>query len=126
MNPNFEQELEDAMDENNDKKAPVFTAIPGTNLTGNKTGATMAPERLVELGQQKYDEARKLVNELETEFQLKRTEILERLRIDTDEMTVAAKRKLSNLQAEYDRRKEPAERMMALVARLSDGRGNDW
>lgn len=128
MTPDFAKELEDAMEHNDRKAAPVFTAIQGKTTAAPATAEydPMDVDRLIDIGRQRLDHARAVLNEIETEHQLKRTEALEKFRVEADDLKEKTRRLIDNLDAEYERRKQPAQKMIAIVSKLSEGKGHDW
>jgi hypothetical protein len=124
----FEQELEDTVQAiKHEAEAPTgavrsFTAIPG-NRGSQSNSDLVDSEHLIALAQQRYDRARKTLDQIELEHQLERTKLIQIAKTEIADLAQKAQRKVAALDAEFERRKGPARRMMALVSRLSDGSG---
>ena len=125
---NFEQELEDTVNSLQDKTAPSqvetrpaskVTAISGARVVSDP----LDTERLIAVAQQKFDHSRETLNSIELEHQLERTKSIELARSEIAQVTQKLQRSLSALDQDFERRKEPARKMMELVSRLTNSSG---
>lgn len=124
---NLENEITAALKESvapAESRNVKFTAISGDarHMSGDARHRPdpLDGEYLVEVARQRLALARKALSEIELEHQVERAKLVQSVVNQLEEIKHSAQSKLLALDDEYNRRKTPARKMVALVSRLTE------